>query len=165
MTQYSCKCGETDPTNFYARPRTKCKKCHKDYQNNRYANFSVEDKSKYLSQQYEWQQSNIFQYRFTTARSRAYKRGLDFDITPEYLKTLYELQESKCYYSGIPFTDSKDGLYSISIDRIDSSKGYVKGNVVLAASIINSMKNDLSLKEFLTVVRTLLDYQESLVEP
>lgn len=57
---------------------------------------------------------------------------------------MYKAQEGKCYYSGISF--SKD--YRPSVDRIDSSKGYIKGNIVICEDKINVMKSNLSIKEF-----------------
>lgn len=68
----------------------------------------------------------------------------ELDITEEYLNEMYKAQEGKCYYSGIPF--SKD--YRPSVDRIDSSKGYIKGNIVICEDKINVMKSNLSIKEF-----------------
>ncbi len=38
-------------------------------------------------------------------------------------------------------------LKTISIDRIDSSKGYVRGNVQLVCWVVNQMKNDLTNDE------------------
>lgn len=43
-------------------------------------------------------------------------------------------------------------LNSLSIDRIDTEKGYTRDNIVLVSSIVNSMKNDLSEIEFFKVV-------------
>jgi len=37
---------------------------------------------------------------------------------------------------------------NVSIDRIDSTKGYSKDNVQLVCMAANQMKNDLSMEEF-----------------
>lgn len=38
---------------------------------------------------------------------------------------------------------------NISIDRIDSSAGYVRGNVQFVCDVVNRMKQDLRQKELL----------------
>jgi len=45
--------------------------------------------------------------------------------------------------------------YNISIDRIDSSKGYTKDNIQLVGSIINIMKNDIKEEDFLLFVSSI----------
>lgn len=67
-------------------------------------------------------------------------------------------QDGKCPYTGVKLgnTDIKisnsGGLETVSVDRIDSNKGYVKGNVELVSSLVNQMKNDLDREEFLKVI-------------
>lgn len=89
------------------------------------------------------------------SKRRAYKKKIPFEITTDYLKKLFDQQDGKCFYSGLPMTVADDKKYSISVDRIDSSKGYTKDNVVLAAFIVNTMKNDLSLEDFKEIVNVL----------
>lgn len=45
----------------------------------------------------------------------------------EYLRELYEKGEGKCAITGVKI--SGEGLNKASLDRIDSNKGYIKGNV------------------------------------
>ena len=57
-------------------------------------------------------------------------------ITKEYLFRLYVYQRGTCYYSGVPFHHGAcetqlDKLRQMSIERLDSCKGYVPGNVAL----------------------------------
>lgn len=73
----------------------------------------------------------------------AQDRKLDFDLSFESVKKL--LQYQTCYYTGKKFED--DGLMSRSFDRIDSTKGYVEGNVVACTVDINGKKSNLSLDE------------------
>lgn len=47
------------------------------------------------------------------------------------------------------------GAYSASIDRIDSSIGYIRGNVVFVISAVNTMKNNLSEKQFLNIIESI----------
>lgn len=73
----------------------------------------------------------------------AQDRKLEFDLSFESVKKL--LQYQTCYYTGKKFED--EGLMSRSFDRIDSSKGYVEGNVVACTVDINGKKSNLSLDE------------------
>ena len=45
---------------------------------------------------------------------------------------------------------------NISIDRIDSSVGYVRGNVQFVCDVANRMKQDLSQKELLVWCERIL---------
>lgn len=167
VSAHSCKCGQTDPQEFYKTRKAKCKKCVVEYTKNRLRK-NPEINSAKIKYNLLYQQKNPFAYRMRAAQRRANAVGMVFDIDEEFLRELFDKQDGKCYYSGIPFqmdADTKARRYGLSIDRVDSSKGYTKDNVVLATSIINSMKNDLSVTEFMTVVQRLVDYQASIDKP
>ncbi len=70
----------------------------------------------------------------------AMDRKLEFNLSFESVKTLLKFQT--CYYTGRRFEN--DGPYARSIDRIDSAKGYVEGNVVSCTVDINGKKSNLS---------------------
>jgi len=67
-------------------------------------------------------------------------RKLEFNLSFESVKTLLKFQT--CYYTGRKFDN--EGPYARSIDRIDSSKGYIEGNVVSCTVDINGKKSNLS---------------------
>ncbi len=153
----SCKCGATDPHLFYKRSRSKCKACIAAHNKTKYDE-NMADASKRrekIKYNLAYQKKHVFRYRVAAARRRATEKGLSFSVTEEYIRTLHERQKGKCFYSGIAFDDSAKH-YTWSIDRIDSSKGYTEDNVVLATSIVNTMKNNLSVDEFMTVVRAVV---------
>jgi hypothetical protein len=75
----------------------------------------------------------------------------------DYLKLLYEQQKGLCSISNEPMLleygsarlgDSKRLNNKCSPDRIDSSNGYVKGNIQLTTWWVNCWKSDLTLDEF-----------------
>jgi hypothetical protein len=85
----------------------------------------------------------------------AKNRNLCFDITKEYAWELFIKQNRKCFYTKIdlimqPGDNKRVNLDDnhASLDRIDSSKGYIEGNVVWVHKNINTMKLDMSHKEF-----------------
>ena len=45
---------------------------------------------------------------------------------------------------------------NLSVDRIDSAKGYSKDNVQLVCMAANQMKNDLSMEEFINMCASVL---------
>jgi len=47
---------------------------------------------------------------------------------------------------------------SPSCDRIDNSRGYVKGNVIIVSSVINRVKCDLSLEELPHVMERIINF-------
>ena len=80
------------------------------------------------------------------------KRIKDFNITLQDLKDQWELQKGKCPYTNfqlILFTPKNNNEYYLraSVDRIDSSKGYVKGNIEFVSLPINYLKSDKLSKE------------------
>lgn len=47
------------------------------------------------------------------------------------------------------------GNDTFSLDRIDSSKGYYRENVVLCCNIVNLMKSDMPINEFLGYINEI----------
>jgi hypothetical protein len=87
----------------------------------------------------------------TKNRAKKSKKVLEFNITLEYIKQLWEEQQGRCALTGIPMVHPlrKDGknvkeksLFSGSIDRIDNDKGYIVGNIQFVTMGANYLKND-----------------------
>ena len=75
---------------------------------------------------------------------------------------IYNNQEGLCNITKIPLTFIKilDGNKihtNLSIDRIDSTKGYEIDNIQLVCSIINIMKSTLSMEEFIQWVLLIVE--------
>lgn len=88
-------------------------------------------------------------------------KDLVFAITEEDILGLYYKQEGKCALSGeiltkIAFEDKGINKYNISIDRINSSKGYTKDNIQLVGAIINIIKNDMEENDFMLFVSSIV---------
>ena len=80
---------------------------------------------------------------------RCSKTNEIFDLDLIYLKELWEKQEGKCIYTKIElilpvYNTRADKIFTASLDRIDSKKSYIKGNVQYVSTAINYMKNDMS---------------------
>jgi hypothetical protein len=154
-----CKlCNETDSSKFYSYSKIKCKKCCSAAANERYHKLSEHDKNIFK----QWQDDNILLYRFRSAKSRAIRKKIDFTITEEDIQSIYDIQCGKCFYTGNVMTMGRDDyIYSVSIDRIDSTQGYTLHNVVLCCSAINYMKRKLDIPSFMTMCTNVVDYNTS----
>lgn len=97
-----------------------------------------------------------FRYSFRNAK----KRFKEFNLTLEDLKQIWEQQAGICPYTGLKlklptYTKCKNIWYRASLDRIDSSKGYIVGNVQFVSTPINFMKStmsDLETKQYLKLI-------------
>lgn len=93
-------------------------------------------------------------YLFMKSQRRAKKDGIEFNITiddiliPEYCPLL-NIKLTNELGRGQLKTNS-------SLDRIDSSKGYVKGNVWVVSRQANTMKSDASKEELITFALNVL---------
>lgn len=91
----------------------------------------------------------------------AIKRDIDYDITIDELLRIWELQNGKCALTGIELSfpkHSKDYSNTASLDRIDSNKGYVVGNVQWVHKIINIMKMDLDQSDFINWCKAVANH-------
>lgn len=90
--------------------------------------------------------------RISGAKDRIKKSGLEFNITVESLEELWNKQGGKCAISGIQMTHIF-GMgripTNLSVDRINSLKGYVQDNIQLVCMAVNQMKSDLSIEQLL----------------
>lgn len=135
LKERKCKvCGATDDMLFVGTKKTYCKEC------------SIGLKSGKIVDP-----TRFFKNKISCIRKSAAIRKLDFNLTVEDLITQYLKQNKVCAYSKKEFIQG-DNTYMISIDRIDSSKGYIKGNFQFIQMVYNRMKGTLSHKEFLDII-------------
>lgn len=92
-------------------------------------------------------------------------RGRLFDIDLAYLLELLHKQGGKCHYTGQVLTTIVNDPNQISIDRIDSGNGYVKGNIALCCVVVNSMKQDVQLSEFVRLCGLIHVRHQSILPP
>ena len=139
----------------------KCSKC----QETKLMEFFYKDSRKFGGRKYECKdcakkphKKSIRQIRIPDwvikVRKRLRDRQKKFGgniVSSNFLLSLYEKQQGKCYYTGIEMdiVMDKKTAKNISVDRLDSNIGYTENNVVLCCLSINYCKNDLSEQEFL----------------
>lgn len=104
---------------------------------------------------------------FCNIKKRAEIRKFDFDLTIEYMWELFLKQDKKCAYSGVSLVfPARSGVGddgTASLDRIDSSKGYIIGNVHWVHKWINFMKSDFLEEEFLQWCYLITDHQRGII--
>lgn len=81
-------------------------------------------------------------------KSHAKSRGMEYSINYEYAKKQWDDQGGVCYYSGIPLEFGTGSLKSASFERLDSTKGYISGNVVFASLALNHAKHSSTQDDF-----------------
>ena len=174
QTKKCTKCGKELPLEDFNKGnslfgrRSFCRKCEKEIQNSpkrvarrRELELKRRENPEYVKHRNkkdrERVHSNENSYKramLSSARSRAKLKNLDFNINLSDI----DLPEV-CPLLGIPLSinaSNKDFAYSL--DRIDSSKGYVKGNVWVISDRANRLKNNSTVEELEMLVSNLKKY-------
>lgn len=100
---------------------------------------------------------------FGQIKARAKNSEMEFNITAEYIYNLFEKQNKKCRFSGVELIISNRDKFLVgnaSLDRIDSTKGYIEGNVQWIHKDLNHMKMALSDKEFIDWCNKISEYNK-----
>lgn len=121
------------------------------------------------------EQKGVADYRKFTPEGRAAEivrrtksfcktHNLPFDLDKDWILLTLESQKWKCALTGIEMTknsaNSGFAWNSLSIDRIDAKKGYVKENVRFILNIVNLFRNDGNDDRMYLIAQALLDYRK-----
>lgn len=134
-----------------------CKSCIGEKQASYHKRTWGEDKLKYTAFKRTKTVRSYLQYLRTKAVQR--KKGAEV-ISLDALELLWVTQEGKCALTGWPMTmELANGVVptNCSLDRIDSSQGYVVGNVQLVCRSANVAKNNLAHAEFVKLCRAVVE--------
>lgn len=90
------------------------------------------------------------------AKQRSSKKSLPFDLTREWAESVWT---GECAVTGLPFEmgDAKWHAFSPSIDRVDSSLGYVQTNCRFVLFAVNSLKSTGTDEQMLAVARAIVE--------
>ena len=164
------KCGETKPLDeFYNDRKQKdgktvyCKSCltayreahrerSKEYMRRRRLQDNETIKA---TRRKSWRELDPGKRMLQQCRNRAKRKGLDFNLELSDI-----IIPEKCPLLDVPFQvgTQEDYEMTYSLDRIDPSKGYVRGNVWVLTKKANSMKNSASRQELLTFANNVIKY-------
>lgn len=99
---------------------------------------------------------------FNSYRHSAIARNLDFKISIEYLWNLFEKQNRKCALTGwdlhFPPSYKEKKNKTASPDRIDNTKGYIKGNIQWVHKDINYLKCDMDSDYFIKICKAIASH-------
>lgn len=98
---------------------------------------------------------------WSSVKSNAKKRNLDIQIDVEYAWNILVNQKFKCALTGNPI----DFIYqanTASLDRIDSTKAYIEGNIQWVHKDINKLKINHNEKTFYKMCRDVAKYRKDL---
>ena len=93
--------------------------------------------------------------KYISLAESAKSRGIEFTLTLNDYKTL--LRRKTCPYSGVTLINH-GADNNTSIDRIDNSKGYIKGNVIACEIMANRVKNNMSVEMILNMSKVIKKY-------
>lgn len=97
-------------------------------------------------------------------KSSAKVRGWTWEFDYKYITDLLLLQRYRCHYTHmpifIPLVNKNRHQITASVDRIDSSKRYIKGNVQWVHKDINLMKLDFSDLEFTELCQKIIGHKK-----
>jgi hypothetical protein len=126
-----------------------------------------------------WERQRIIMSKIPSARKK-YLEGKRVEFLRNYKKQILHRTEIRARVKGLEFNINESDIvipetcpilevpivvgtkgdyeYSPSIDRIDNSKGYIKGNVQIISKKANSMKNSATPTELITFCKNILRY-------
>ncbi len=141
----SCDCGEEclkvpieikNPNRFF-----QCEKCsHKENMKN------IKSKNGQIG--------DLTLTEYTKLKRSAEKRSYSFEVSIEYLWNLFKNQKQICAITG----DFIPNIQEASLDRIDSSKGYLEGNVQWTTQQANLSKHVMTMNELYKFCKKILNH-------
>lgn len=161
MEKTCTKCKEVKSIEHFYRNKilkdgreNKCKPCQQIYIKAYYE----KNKAKLIEYRVNYNKSNPRkQYRDLGSRfkvilnSAKNRKKYPVSITIADIASVWDLQKGLCVYTKLPMSAASNQLYTVSLDRIDSSKGYEIGNIQLICSSVNRMKQEFTQDVFLTL--------------
>ena len=97
---------------------------------------------------YKYNYNNTLEGRFRNYKGNAKTRGFIFNLT---FNEFSDMVTKPCYYCGD---------VSYGVDRLDSSLGYIQGNIVSCCSMCNRMKQIYTEEEFINQCIKISEYNK-----
>jgi hypothetical protein len=151
-------CGETKELSCFSKDKDKrfgvkgiCRPCSSFISHEYYTKNSSDIKrrvSKYNESYFPKYNRDVIS-RLKNLCTKAKSRAKEFSLIDQDLFDLWEKQNGQCAYTKLPLLATANQFNTMSLDRVDSSKGYVVGNIQLVCAAINKMKQEYTEEVFL----------------
>lgn len=92
-------------------------------------------------------------------RGSARSRNIAFHLDEKDMWEQFMKQDRRCAFTGLLLTLSARSSGTASLDRIDSSKGYVVDNIQWVHKWLNTMKNDLRESDMFGIMKAVYEYR------
>lgn len=131
-----------------SRKENTCPTCGNDSSDSKHVSGYCRKCSSVLAMKYQKDKKLTapFKQRTWRKKSECTKKGIEYDLTEEYLESIWT---GSCPIFEVPLElfASNDHPYSPNLDRIDPNKGYTKGNVQWMSARANRLKNNMTKEE------------------
>ena len=136
--------------------------CNPDCDKDIYVNKKtiLENKSRYCSLNCRNFKVDKYTNYLNDLKRRAIKKNMDFNIDREFIKELLEnKQKNRCAITNvlIKFSDTTKIYETPSLDRIDNSLGYVKGNIQWVMLGVNYMKLSYTENDLRRAIKLIIE--------
>lgn len=142
-----------------------CKECYesnKELSNNNFRKkYDLNFRETIYTQKRESRLRNFIHAMWKAAKVRAESKGIEFNIEESDITI-----PDKCPLLETPLVfGTKDSYdYSPSLDRIDNTKGYIKGNIWVISKKANTMKSSATFEELHTFCTNILRYSPNYIK-
>ena len=134
----------------------KCKKCnkeklYKDFSEHKQCKLGIDTSACKLCKKsaIDWTKVPIEKRIYHRIKARSKTKNIEFNLELEDI-----VLPKKCPVFKKDFIYS-DTNWTYSIDRIDNSRGYIKGNIQIISNRANRLKGDFSIEELKLIVEFL----------
>lgn len=116
--------------------------------------------SRFGENSHQWKGYKCISGKFwSLLKHSAQRRHIKVEISKEYAYSVLEKQKFTCALTGVPIQiHVRNKSNSASIDRIDSTKGYVNNNIQWVHKRVNKMKMEYDQKEFIDWCKKVVEH-------
>lgn len=102
----------------------------------------------------------IQKFYWRSIKRGAETRNLQFNISIDYVWSVFISQKKKCALSGVDIAFGNKKETTASIDRIDSKKGYTEGNIQIVHKRVNMMKMSMKDQDFIKWCKLVANFNK-----